>query len=183
MRKQDHQRSCESCGKPMFRQRYENNRLEDYQRFLKRTFCSNQCAGKARRNKSSEKCACRNARNDAAKQGLLKTACEMCGKCSLLDLHHKDGNRENNTADNLMTLCKRCHAKWHWSNGWKPKPKATCSVCGGPAKGKGLCQKHFRRFKKYGDPLMVQVNRRLQKVSPSYSRLDCHAGTSSSCAP
>jgi len=27
--------------------------------------------------------------------------------------HHKDGNRANNVAGNIQTLCVRCHAKLH----------------------------------------------------------------------
>jgi hypothetical protein len=128
------------------------------------------CTGKAMRNRQSEKCACRNARVDAGNAGLLKPACEVCGGCFRLHLHHNDKNRENNTAGNVRTLCGSCHAKWHWSHGWKSKPRATCSICGGPVKGLGFCQKHFRRFRKYGNPLLVQIARKLQRVSPSYSR-------------
>jgi hypothetical protein len=171
-RKPDLPKSCAYCGGTIPRARYKTGRLEDYRRHIKRMFCSTTCAGKARRNRQSEKCACRNARVDAKLAGLLKSACEECGGCKLLDLHHIDKNRENNAADNVRTLCKSCHAKWHWRHGWKPKPHATCSICGERAKGKGLCQRHFRRFNKYGDPL-VTTNRRggkLQRVSPTYSR-------------
>ena len=38
--------------------------------------------------------------------------CEICGKTgekSLFDVHHVDGNRENNNLDNLKILCKSCH--------------------------------------------------------------------------
>lgn len=31
-------------------------------------------------------------------------------------------------------------------------------ICGKPHKGLGYCDKHYQRFKKYGDPLMVKAN-------------------------
>lgn len=42
-----------------------------------------------------------------------KESCERCGfipedKCQL-DVHHKDGNHENDTEENLQTLCANCH--------------------------------------------------------------------------
>lgn len=43
--------------------------------------------------------------------------CERCGKrpekARALDVHHKDGNRQNNTPDNLIVLCRSCHNKEH----------------------------------------------------------------------
>lgn len=47
----------------------------------------------------------------------LKTVCEQCGfvpqdYCQL-DAHHKDGNRQNNTAENIETLCANCHRLEH----------------------------------------------------------------------
>ena len=43
--------------------------------------------------------------------------CECCGLTEWLgepiplELHHKDGNRANNTLDNFQLLCPNCHAK------------------------------------------------------------------------
>lgn len=39
--------------------------------------------------------------------------CNFCGymdKCAMLDVHHIDGNRENNNIGNLEVLCVWCHA-------------------------------------------------------------------------
>ncbi|MFW5891327.1 MAG: HNH endonuclease [bacterium] len=41
--------------------------------------------------------------------------CELCGldlleEPNLLQIHHMDGNRDNNSPDNLMCLCFWCHA-------------------------------------------------------------------------
>jgi 5-methylcytosine-specific restriction endonuclease McrA len=36
----------------------------------------------------------------------------MVGKWTL-DVHHLDHDKENNEPENLMTLCKNCHASYH----------------------------------------------------------------------
>lgn len=38
-----------------------------------------------------------------------KSKCERCGSTKNLMVHHKDGNRKNNSASNLKTLCWSCH--------------------------------------------------------------------------
>ena len=49
-------------------------------------------------------------------EGYKEHKCECCGLTTWLDkpipleLHHKDGNRDNNTLDNFMLLCPNCHA-------------------------------------------------------------------------
>ena len=49
--------------------------------------------------------------------GLKKKECEICeistwqGKDLPLELHHIDGNRFNNTIDNLQILCPNCHSQ------------------------------------------------------------------------
>lgn len=40
-----------------------------------------------------------------------KSKCELCGSTRNLMVHHKDGNRKNNNASNLQTLCWSCHEK------------------------------------------------------------------------
>lgn len=49
-------------------------------------------------------------------EGLKEHQCECCGLTTWLDnpipleLHHKDGNRHNNTIENFALLCPNCHA-------------------------------------------------------------------------
>jgi len=49
--------------------------------------------------------------------GLKKKECEICGISTWqglelpLELHHIDGNRFNNTIDNLQILCPNCHSQ------------------------------------------------------------------------
>lgn len=50
-------------------------------------------------------------------EGYKDYCCEQCGLKEWLnqpiplELHHKDGNRHNNTLDNFMLLCPNCHAQ------------------------------------------------------------------------
>jgi len=40
--------------------------------------------------------------------------CEVCRKKYFhIHIHHKDGNRNNNTKDNLINVCQYCHAFIH----------------------------------------------------------------------
>ena len=39
--------------------------------------------------------------------------CEKCGRMKNLLVHHKDGNRRNNTITNLSVLCPSCHHAIH----------------------------------------------------------------------
>ena len=169
-RKPDPVKSCAYCGTRLIRKQY-GGRLEDLGRFLRRKYCNMTCMGHARikppHDKGSE---CRHARREATEAGLVKAACEACGSCVLLGLHHKDGDRTNNSAENLMTLCASCHTRWHWQNEKLKRQKKPCSVCGKPASGLGFCQKHYQRFKKHGDPLAVKIGGgKLQRVSPTFS--------------
>lgn len=53
-----------------------------------------------------------------------------CERCSynkhpeILEVHHQDRNRENNTIENLLILCPNCHMEEHFLNKdgkWKIK--------------------------------------------------------------
>lgn len=53
---------------------------------------------------------------DAAKRRVLKRdgrVCFICSGTKRLDVHHIDRNRGNHRMDNLVTLCRRCHANQH----------------------------------------------------------------------
>lgn len=44
---------------------------------------------------------------------LLTYTCENCGWFGYCQIHHKDGNRNNNQPDNLSCLCPNCHIDIH----------------------------------------------------------------------
>lgn len=46
------------------------------------------------------------------------TCCELCGYnkfVQILEVHHKDRNRKNNTFENLIALCPNCHREEHFT--------------------------------------------------------------------
>lgn len=149
------QKKCLNCFEPLYRKRF-GKRLEDLGIFLKRKFCSMYCF---REMSVKNATSISSARKRAQMQ--LKDRCEECGTINKLTIHHIDRNPLNNTPRNLKTLCASCHTKLHWKEDKKAKPKkyiGNCEVCGkyGLLKRK-MCQMHFQRFKKYGDPLKKKV--------------------------
>lgn len=87
--------------------------------------------------------------------------CEICGEANNLDVHHKDGNYNNNSIDNLIVLCRSCHMKTH-------NKYSICKVdgCDRKVKGHGYCDKHYQRFKRHGNPLVVIRNTKHTKYDP-----------------
>ena len=52
---------------------------------------------------------------------LRGSTCERCNynKYEILNVHHKDKNRQHNTMQNLELLCPNCHAEEHYlENNW-----------------------------------------------------------------
>lgn len=56
-------------------------------------------------------------KNKLIESGLKQNVCECCGisewhgKPLNMELHHKDGNTNNNNLDNLELLCPNCHSQ------------------------------------------------------------------------
>ena len=120
------EKRCMICGHRFQRKRFEDGRLEDYQAFMKRRFCSLSCA-----NSRSKGGVSRNAYQARARK-LLKTACECCGTPTRLHAHHVDEDWTNNTPGNVQTLCVFCHQFWHATHrrlGAKPsKPMPALAI-------------------------------------------------------
>ena len=45
------------------------------------------------------------------KDGLKENKCEICGCTESLELHHINGNHQDNRLENLQILCANCHRK------------------------------------------------------------------------
>ena len=143
-------RYCEYCGKKLYRKKF-SNKYEDFSIFMKRKYCDRECMRRAFLAEANKEQTYSNAHTTARninKLLLNKTECEICGSTQNLDIHHKDWDWNNNAEDNLMCLCRSCHMKQHRKNG-------VCSICGKPVKGYGLCDKHYQRFKRHGNPYFV----------------------------
>ena len=88
---------------------------------LNKKTCSRSCANKYR---EGIKYKLNSPRDKVKTQGFLKirllkirgNKCERCGlgKCEILQIHHKDKNRNNNDLDNLELVCPNCHAEEHY---------------------------------------------------------------------
>ena len=79
----------------------------------------------------------------------LPHICMECGKEGMTDVHHKNGNRDDNSKDNLIILCRKHHMRLH---DIFPPPKEI-----------PLSQAPFtdKRFKDNPKKIYVQEKRRL----------------------
>ena len=157
--KETPEKYCENCGTRLERKRLPNGDLECLIHFNKRKYCNQDCMAKhwVRTGKHRKKNILTDNQGRAIARRmnnriLNKVACEKCGSMSKkLDIHHKDSNTSNNSPENLMALCRSCHNLIH-------RQKGKCQICGKPVKGLGYCEKHYQRFKKWGDPMLVKIN-------------------------
>jgi hypothetical protein len=107
---------CDYCGKKIYRTPKDFRRSKS-----KKFFCSVSCHCSW----ENENVRCgENAPNWVAGHNvyrrLLKRSGfkEKCSKCGIVDkrvlaVHHKDGNRKNNSLENLEWLCRNCHCIVH----------------------------------------------------------------------
>ena len=148
-------KNCMDCGKPMIRKTYPSGRLEDRTVFEKRRFCNQTCMA------SHMEGVIKNPNETNSRRQATKTrkeACEVCARSDTrLHVHHKDGNPQNNSPENLTTLCGSCHRKCHSPHftGFPPQRKP-CEYCLKDAMRKGLCYTHLTRLRKHGDPTLVR---------------------------
>lgn len=111
----EEEKYCEYCGKKLERKRF-NGRLEDFIIFKNRKYCNRECMRKDYlKIGDNHNQTYSNAHTTARKINELilhKEECELCGSKTNLDIHHIDGNWQNNNLDNLMCLCRSCHTKY-----------------------------------------------------------------------
>ena len=151
---------CRYCGKKLERQFFaKSNSWESPSQYNRRVYCNKDCARKGSF-KYNPNQTLRNTHITARKVFRVFSdadCCELCGKMGKLDVHHVDHNEHNNNKSNLQLLCRSCHMKLHLKKG-------VCKVegCDSLVKGLGYCNKHYKRYKKYGDPLIRKTQREKQ---------------------
>lgn len=92
-----------------------------------------------------------------AQKAFVLGSCKSCG-AKATDRHHIDGDTSNNSAENIMKLCRRCHmridgrgkkmAEWSLINN-QPQPPKPCSSCGTDYKPlrRGMCSKCYEKLR------------------------------------
>ena len=148
------ERVCPYCGKTLKRKQYSNGQWESDLQFSIRKYCDRECMKRAFVERNGANQDYSSAHHSSRKIVYLiderKRVCELCGSTKNIDVHHKDGNFQNNSQDNLVTVCRSCHMKIH-----RQVPVKLCKICGRPANGaKGYCNAHYLRLRKFGNPLM-----------------------------
>ena len=148
---QEHKaRFCAYCARPMVRKRWSNGELQSWQHYNRQKYCDRDCMRKAMLAKPKTGTSWMTVHYHA-RQLLPTGCCEICGRSQNVDVHHKDNNPQNNEISNLQRLCRSCHLKAH-------RGARKCSICGKKVKGLGYCDKHYQRYKKYGNPFAVKKN-------------------------
>lgn len=115
-----------------------------------RLYCSKSCKEKARIKEKRINLSYSQAHKTAKRLAFyvynMEERCEICGSTTNIDVHHIDGDYNNNRIDNLKAVCRSCHRKIH-------NKTENCVICGKANKAHRLCSKHYSRLLKYGDPL------------------------------
>ena len=102
-----------SCGKIIYRRVWQIKQKDQKSGYF---FCSKPHQVKARYELSDFKSGKQTAYRLEYRNFALHHYGKKCSNCeqseeALLDVHHIDGNRKNNNAENLIVLCVLCHAK------------------------------------------------------------------------
>lgn len=96
----------------------------------------------------------------------VKPVCELCGFAGpvldLIDGHHRDGNRENNEADNIQSLCPVCHRLTHLGRLDLVRPVSSHT----PDHQNGLNSKETAQ-ERHAAKVLVQCWRNMNAVMPT----------------
>ena len=109
-RKEPEIKLCEGCGGLVIQPRWSNGKLDAT--FKHRRFCSHPCYTNWMR---KQKAPTSNASRRRAQKMYKALKCERCSGKENLQRHHRDKNPMNNTKNNVVVLCWRCHHLSHTS--------------------------------------------------------------------
>lgn len=105
-------RYCKQCGKPF-------TAAPSHYKILCSKFCHHVYMSKLfsgegnpywKETKALKRRSCRSLRRRILERDRV---CQHCGSESDLEVHHIDSNPANNSGENVILLCKFCHAKSH----------------------------------------------------------------------
>lgn len=110
--------NCHTCGKSVIKARSSKKRS-----ISGKVFCSRKCSTIFTNSeyKTGERHPNYNNGLSSYRQRKLRSGnnkCEDCGNSDIrvLEVHHRDENRKNNSLENLAILCANCHRIRHFEN-------------------------------------------------------------------
>ena len=150
---------CEKCGVTMDRRRCPGGTLESPVEYRRRRFCSLQCAGPVTGAARRKPVVGWSQAHKRAREALALTPCSQCGSERTVDRHHLNEDIQDNRLENLGNLCRSCHMLKHSNAAACTVPNCPDMVSGPKSTGGfGMCPKHYTRWKRHGNPLMVKRN-------------------------
>ena len=132
---------CVVCGRIMRPRKNKRGDFEGPKSFTRRRTCGRECASRFKTLQAGRVLPTDSAMRNAAKRLIPPGACEICGIGGKTHVHHKDKNPQNSNIANLQRLCPRCHVLQH-------HPPTRCSECDNQATSGGLCNKHYKAFRR-----------------------------------
>lgn len=176
---------CTCCGKELTNEQRHN------------MYCSQECANIAKKQKKinawlsgEETGNCQNGQlSKTIRNYLLEKAnyqCELCGWNKVnpitnkapLEIHHIDGDYENNKLENLQVLCPNCHSltpnfkalnksERQRTQVRKDKKEYYCIDCGKPiSKGSTRCQQCASKYRITDKPFSREELKQLIRTTP-----------------
>lgn len=112
-RKKDEEKYCETCGKMLHRKRMPSGDLESNYHFHRRKYCDRKCMAESFEKKPKKDNPSWMTAHYHARKICPPGPCTVCGKEGRTDVHHRNGDWQDNRPENLMRLCRGCHLRAH----------------------------------------------------------------------
>jgi len=150
-------RFCQACNALLVRKQFAGGQREDNGRFASRRTCNRKCMAVWMMAQNPN--PTRGAYQLRARK-FRKARCESCRTTEDLSIHHKNRIWSDNRLENLATLCASCHTTLHHEAGEisKRKTPVPCRFCSRRSRKLALCDAHYSRLRKFGDPCLTHVN-------------------------